>query len=98
MTKYSGGATLTSGHLIGWAAAKLFELGTKQLPEAATPKAVVDGLAALRGDLLPQLTGPFLFSPGKPATPTVCGFAMVIKDKRWTADDVRSCTDYDPTG
>jgi branched-chain amino acid transport system substrate-binding protein len=98
MTKYAPGTGVTGGHMQGWVAAKVFQLATQQLPEPPTAKAVLDGLDQLNGDVLPDLTGPLLFAPGVPATPSVCGFAVFIQGGKFAAGDIgRVCADYDPS-
>jgi branched-chain amino acid transport system substrate-binding protein len=98
MAKYAPGADVTGGHMLGWVASKIFERATQQLPEPATAKAVLDALGAINGDVMPDLTGPLLFNPGQPATPTVCGFAVRIRGGAFVGDNSvgRVCVDYDP--
>jgi branched-chain amino acid transport system substrate-binding protein len=98
MATYAPGVTPTGGHMQGWVAAKVFELGTRELPADPKPSDVVEGLAKLNGDLLPELTGPLRFRPGQPALPTVCGFAVVVQDGRFVpAEGVgRQCAEFDP--
>ena len=97
MATYARGVTVTGGHLMGWVAGKVFELGGKGLPEPATSRALLDGLGRLNGDLLPDLTAPFRFSLGKPAKPTVCVFNVFVRDKTFKSGGARSCTAFDPT-
>lgn len=98
MATFAAGAEPTGGHMMGWVAAKVFELGAKSLPEPPTSAALLEGLGAVNGDLLADLTGPLLFAPGKPATPVVCGFGVRIADGEFVpaAGGQRQCTDYDP--
>jgi branched-chain amino acid transport system substrate-binding protein len=96
MAKYSPALSPVGGHMLGWAAGKVFELGTKQLPEPATPKAIVDALQGIHGDPLPDIAGQLLYNRGATATPTVCVFTIVIKNKGWVSEGARPCTTYDP--
>ena len=97
MAKYAPGLAVAGGHMLGWVSAKVFEIGTKNLPDTATPRAALEGLWSLHGDVLPDLTGPLLFNPGKPATPTVCNYAVSISKGKFvsTQNGERACTAYD---
>jgi branched-chain amino acid transport system substrate-binding protein len=97
MTKYAPGIAVSGGDMLGWAAAKVFEMGAKQLPEPATPKAIVDALQGIHGDPMPDIAGQLFFNRGAPATPTVCVFTIVIRNKSWTTDAKRPCGAYDPS-
>jgi branched-chain amino acid transport system substrate-binding protein len=96
MTRYAPGTAISGGDMLGWASAKVFELGTRQLPEPATSKAIVDALQSIHGDPLPDIAGQLMFNRGAPATPTVCIFTVIIRNRSWTSDGQRPCTDFDP--
>jgi ABC-type branched-subunit amino acid transport system substrate-binding protein len=96
MNHYAPGSAVAGGDMLGWASAKVFELGTKQLPEPPTSKAIVDALQSIHGDPLPDIDGELLFNRGAPATPSVCVFTVIIRNKSWTSDGTRPCTGYDP--
>ena len=97
MAKYAPGLDVAGGHMLGWVSGKVLEAGAAHLPEVATPRALLEGLWALHGDVLPDLTGPLLFNPGKPATPTVCNYAVTIQSGKFVSayNSQRACTDYD---
>jgi branched-chain amino acid transport system substrate-binding protein len=97
MAKYAPGLEVGGGHMLGWVSGKVLELGAKSLPAIATPRAVLEGLWSLHGDVLPELTGPLLFNPGKPATPTVCNYAVTITGGKFVPayNSQRACTSYD---
>ena len=97
MAKYAPGLEVGGGHMLGWVSGKVLELGTKNLPAVATPRAVLEGLWSLHGDVMPDLTGPLLFNPGKPATPTVCNYAVTITGGKFVPayNSQRACTAYD---
>lgn len=99
MARYAKGVSIGGGHMLGWAAGKVFELGAKDLPEPPTAKAVLDGLGRIHGDVLADLTGPLLFSPGKPAQPTVCSFTVTISGGKFVTGmgGTRLCDNYDPS-
>src|SRR5204862_6979193 len=87
MATYSPGLEVAGGHMLGWVSAKVFEAGAKNLPEPALPRAALEGLWSLHGDVLPDLTGPLLFNPGKPATPSVCDYAVTIVNGKFATDN-----------
>jgi branched-chain amino acid transport system substrate-binding protein len=97
MAKYAPGLEVGGGHMLGWVSGKVLEAGAKNLPAIATPKALLQGLWALHGDVLPDLTGPLLYNPGKPATPTVCNYAVTITAGKFVPayNSQRACTAYD---
>jgi branched-chain amino acid transport system substrate-binding protein len=99
MARFAAGSGLAGGHMLGWVAGKLFELGGRDLPEPATPKALLDGLGRIHGDVLADLTAPLLFSPGKPAQPSVCAFAVTITGGKFVPalGGRRVCDTYDPS-
>lgn len=97
MARYAPGTEVTGGHMLGWVSAKLFQLGAARLPQPPTPAALLDGLASVGDDPLPDLAGTFRFQRGKPASPTVCGFAVLVTNKRFVAADngARSCAPFE---
>ena len=98
MATYAAGSQATGGHMMGWVSGKVLELGAASLPEPPTSAALVEGLQAIHGDVLPDLTGPLLFNRGGTAEPTVCGYSVIIKGGSFVPGDggQRRCTDYDP--
>jgi branched-chain amino acid transport system substrate-binding protein len=98
MATYAPGVTPTGGHMQGWVAGKVFELGTRALPAEPTAADVVAGLGQLNGDLLADLTAPLLFRPGQPSLESVCSFAVRIEGGAFvTSDAGRVCRDFQPT-
>lgn len=99
MARFAKGTAIAGGHMLGWTSGKVFELATRDLPEPPTAKAVLDGLGRINGDVLADLTGPLLYSPGKPARPSVCSFAVTIAGGKFTTamGGRRICDAYDPS-
>lgn len=83
----------------GWVAGKVFEYAATRAAEPLTPATILAALAAVHGDVLPELTGPLLFNPGKPATPTACLWNETLNGGRWATPDnaQRHCFAYDPS-
>jgi branched-chain amino acid transport system substrate-binding protein len=98
MKRYASGVEAVPSFMQGWVSGKVLELGAKELPEPATRQALLEGLWKVHGDVLPNLTGPLLYTKGKPATPTVCAWSATVKNKQWVAgsDGKRTCVAYDP--
>jgi branched-chain amino acid transport system substrate-binding protein len=86
------------GHILAWVSAKILELAGKDLPANPTSKDLLTALGKIHGDVMPQLTGPLLYNPGRPADRTVCQFATRIEGGRFVPvlDGKRECTDFDP--
>jgi branched-chain amino acid transport system substrate-binding protein len=83
----------------GWVAGKLFEYAATRAAEPLSPPTLLAALAAVHGDVLPDLTGPLLFNPGKPATPSACLWNETLRGGRWATPDngARHCFGYDPS-
>jgi branched-chain amino acid transport system substrate-binding protein len=83
----------------GWVAGKVFEYAAVRAAEPLSKATILSALAAVRGDVLPDLTGPLLFSPDRPATPSACLWVETLRGGRWASPDngQRHCYDYDPT-
>ena len=83
----------------GWVAGKVFEYAGSRAAEPLTPATILAALGAVHGDVLPDMTGPLLFNPGKPATPTACLWNETLNGGRWATPDnaQRHCFDYDPS-
>jgi branched-chain amino acid transport system substrate-binding protein len=83
----------------GWVAGKVFQYAATRAAEPLTPPTILAALGAVRGDVLPDLTGPLLFNPGKPATPTACLWNETLNGGRWATPDrgQRHCFDFDPS-
>jgi hypothetical protein len=94
--RYAPGTPVAGGDMIGWASAKIFELAAKATPEPLTSKALIDHLQAIHGDPLPDIAGTLLYNRNAPATPSVCIFTVVVRNKSWTSDGKRACGPYDP--
>jgi branched-chain amino acid transport system substrate-binding protein len=82
MKRYLGKAP-GAGHAIAWQAAKVFEKATVTLGDAASPKAVLDGLYGLRDDTLGGLSMPLTFSRGKVAVRRICWATDVTRKGAW---------------
>jgi branched-chain amino acid transport system substrate-binding protein len=79
--------------MIGWAAAKLFEAATQQLPEPPTSAAVLDGLYTVKGNDLGGITYPLTFTKGQNAPLVYCWWQVQIKDGTFMSPNrsQRSC-------
>ena len=98
--KIAPGLSTTSSSMIGWVAAKLFEYGLRKAPEPYTREGLLASLWSIRSsDPFSELTGPYIFNPEKPATPTTCYWLATPKDGKWSSADggQRHCFDYDPS-
>ena len=86
------------GSILAWVSAKILELAGKDLPADPTSKDIVAALVKIHGDPLPDLTGPLLYNPGKPATRVACQFATVIQNNKWVPakGGERVCVPFDP--
>jgi branched-chain amino acid transport system substrate-binding protein len=99
MKKYAPGESLLDGDVNAWAAAKVLELGGKNLPDGdlgTLRKALLNGLWSIpRGTDL-GFAAPLQFNPNQPATPVVCWFIETVKDHKWVSDGKRTCVAHDP--
>ncbi|MDQ2648529.1 MAG: ABC transporter substrate-binding protein [Actinomycetota bacterium] len=98
MKTYLPRAVPGGSHILAWTAAKVLELASADLPADPTSKDILDGLAKIHGDVLPDLTGPLLFNPGRPAERSVCQFATTIKGGKFVPakGGERVCVEFNP--
>jgi hypothetical protein len=98
MKTYLPRAEPAGGHILAWVSAKILELAGKDLQANPTSKDLLTALGKIHGDVMPQLTGPLLYNPGRPADRTVCQFSTLIENGRFVPvlDGKRMCTDFDP--
>jgi branched-chain amino acid transport system substrate-binding protein len=80
MKKYAPGAFTLGTAQAGWLAARLFELGLKNLPDPPTSRAMLEGLWAIGTTDLGGTTCPLTFIKGQnaPSTP-ICHWLIQIK-------------------
>src|SRR5690606_24890938 len=98
MKTYAPRAIPGGGHILAWTAAKILELAAKDLPANPTSKDILTALAAIHGDVMPDLTGPLLFNPGRPADRVACQFATLIQGGKFVPakGGERVCVDFNP--
>jgi ABC-type branched-subunit amino acid transport system substrate-binding protein len=98
MARYAPNVALTTSHMVGWISTRLFELAARQAPQPLTRDGLLAALASIGGDPLADLTVPYRFTPGRPASPTTCYWLESPKSGRWTSPDggERHCFDYRP--
>ena len=87
MDRYLGGAPIGHFHMLGWGAAKLFELAAGRSPDPTTSAGLLEGLWTVNGEDLGGLTQPLTFTRDRPAPRTVCWFTAVMKDGEFTSPD-----------
>jgi branched-chain amino acid transport system substrate-binding protein len=98
MKTYLPRAQAGGGHILAWTAAKVLELASKDLPANPTSKDILTALGKIHGDVLPNLTGPLLFNPGRPADRTSCQFATIIENGKFVPakGGERVCVEFNP--
>ena len=98
MAEFAPDLEPSAGSIIGWTAGKLFERAAQELAEPPTTESVLDGLYSIEDEDLDGLTHPLTFTPGEPATPSVCWFNVRIEDNEFVSPDdgERHCDDYRP--
>ena len=75
----------TTSTIEGWAAAKLFELVAKNLPEPPTSQAILASLWKVKNNDLNGLTLPLTFNEGQTAPEVVCYWPVVVQGGRWSS-------------
>ncbi|HVW33209.1 MAG TPA: ABC transporter substrate-binding protein, partial [Acidimicrobiia bacterium] len=90
---YAPGAVPQPSMMIGWVAAKVFERAAANLPDAATPEAVLDGLWSIKDYDIGGLTYPLTYVRDKISEPRVCWYGAIIQGGQWVDPDggKRSC-------
>jgi branched-chain amino acid transport system substrate-binding protein len=99
MARYAPKEDLVDGQVEAWAAGKILELGSKNLPDgdvSALRKAVLNGLWAIPSGTDLGITAPLQYNSNRPATRTVCWFMESIQNHRYVSDGKRTCIPYDP--
>jgi len=98
IARYAPSIVPTTSNMVGWVSTQLFELAAARAPQPLTREGLLASLASIDGDPLPDLTVPYHFSPGKPATPATCFWIESPRDGKWTSPDggERHCFDYRP--
>ncbi|MCA1842669.1 MAG: ABC transporter substrate-binding protein [Actinobacteria bacterium] len=95
MAQYAPGVSLAGTPMQGWAAARLFGVAARNLPEPPTSASILDGLYGLKGETLDGLAAPLTFTRGQNAPVYVCAWPMAIRDHAYqvVGDGTVQCRD-----
>jgi branched-chain amino acid transport system substrate-binding protein len=77
----------------GWAAAKLFELAAKNIPDPPTTQSLLDGLWSVNNNDLGGLTSPLTFKREQNNPQPLCFWAMQLQGGQWNSPNAsqRTC-------